>query len=206
MHRAHHRHVDTPLDPHSPKFGMWSAYAFYKSFAYEAHIDPAIQCPDLLKDPVYRFLEASGNWRVGYAVNVGICLAFRGLLLVLFGWQVALASLIAGLVALNVPLILNVVCHIPKLGYRSYKTEDDSVNVGWMAAVCVGEGWHNNHHAFPGSAKAGMLKDEFDLSWIILKSLNMIGLVSNLAEPSEAAVAAMVAKSAVQPEPLPLGR
>jgi stearoyl-CoA desaturase (delta-9 desaturase) len=180
MHRAHHRHVDTPLDPHAPKFGMYEAYAFYLPFKYADHIEPRRQSRDLLADPLYRALECGGNWRVGYALNVVICVGFRLALWALFGWQVALASFIAGIMALNVPLILNVVCHIPKLGNRNFNTVDDSVNVWWMAVICLGEGWHNNHHALPGSPKSGVKDHEIDASWIVLRSLEKIGLVSGL--------------------------
>jgi len=182
MHRAHHRYVDTPLDPHAPLYGKFKAYTFYTPFKYADHIDPNVQSPDLMRDPVYRALECGGNWKVGYALNVVICVAFRVALFYLFGWQVALASAIAGIIALNVPLILNVVCHIPQLGTRNYATADDSVNVWWMAILCLGEGWHNNHHAFPGSARAGMRKGEVDFSWMILSALSKVGLVTQVNE------------------------
>jgi fatty-acid desaturase len=182
IHRAHHRYVDTPLDPHAPNFGIFKAYTFYTPFAYAGHIDPAVQSPDLLRDPIYKALECGGNWKVGYAVNVVICVGFRVALYYLFGWQVALASVIAGIMALNVPLILNVVCHIPKLGSRNYATVDDSVNVWWMAVICLGEGWHNNHHAFPGSARSGLRKHEFDISWEILSALRKLHIISDVNE------------------------
>lgn len=182
MHRAHHRHVDTPLDPHAPAYGVLQAYAFYMPFKYADHIDPHKQSPDLVKDPLYRLLECGGNWRVGYALNVVICIAFRVALFYLFGWQVALASLIAGIIALNVPLILNVVCHIPKLGGRNFETADDSVNVWWMGLLCLGEGWHNNHHAHPAAARSGVRKREFDASWLIIRTLQRLSLVTHVNE------------------------
>lgn len=182
MHRAHHRHVDTPLDPHAPGNGVLGAYTFYKGFKYADHIDPIKQSPDLVKDPLYRFLECGGNWPVGYALNVVICIAFRVALFYIFGWQVALASLIGGIMALNVPLILNIVCHIPQLGKRNFETGDDSVNVWWMSIVCLGEGWHNNHHAHPNSARAGLNDKEFDISWTVIKTLRRFSLVSHANE------------------------
>jgi fatty-acid desaturase len=183
IHRAHHRYVDTPLDPHAPKNGIFSAYTFYSPFKYADHIDPAILSKDLLKDPIYKFLECGGDWRKGYGLNVALCLCFRLILFCMFGWMVACASLIAGLIALNTPLLLNIFCHIPRLGSQNFATGDDSVNVWWMSIICLGEGWHNNHHAFPGAARAGIKPHEVDLSWLLLQGLNKIGLVSAMNLP-----------------------
>jgi fatty-acid desaturase len=90
--------------------------------------------------------------------------------------------LLAGIAALNVPLLLNVFCHIPKLGYKNFQLKDDSVNVWWMALVCAGEGWHNNHHAYPASAKSGGKAWEIDPSWCVLRALKSVGLVTYMNE------------------------
>ncbi|HEY9714495.1 MAG TPA: fatty acid desaturase, partial [Chroococcales cyanobacterium] len=98
----------------------------------------------------------------------------------LFGWQVALASLLAGLAVLQIPLMLNVFCHMPRLGYRNYGSTDDSVNVWWVGLLAMGEGWHNNHHAAPGSAKTGMRFWELDVSWLIIRTMKRFGLISRM--------------------------
>src|SRR5687768_11947608 len=90
----------------------------------------------------------------------------------------ALASLLAGVAVLQIPLMLNVVCHIPWLGYKNFKCADDSVNVWWVAVLAMGEGWHNNHHAYPGSAKSGLKPWEFDFSWEVISMLKKLGLVT----------------------------
>ena len=82
------------------------------------------------------------------------------------------------------PLLLNVACHIPKLGYKNYDTGDDSVNVWWVALLTIGEGWHNNHHAFPGSARSGLRRFEIDLSWLMIRFMKLIGLISWMHEKS----------------------
>lgn len=179
IHRAHHRHVDTPLDPHSPRYGvMHSYFGWLFEMKYPSHIDPAIQCKDLMADPIYRLLECNGDLRAMNNVCFAVNMAFRGALWFFFGWQVALASLLASFAVMQIPLMLNVICHIPKLGYKNFAMEDDSVNVWWVGILGLGEGWHNNHHAYPGSARNGMKLHEFDLSYLAIKLCKLLGLVS----------------------------
>lgn len=182
IHRAHHRYVDTPLDPHAPKYGLKYAHTGWLTLTgYPSHLDPQVQSKDLLKDPIYRFLEQDGNFYRAHFITFSLCFLFRAAIWVCFGWVPALASLLAGLAVLQIPLMLNVACHLPRLGYKNYATEDDSVNVWWVALLAMGEGWHNNHHAFPGSAKSGMRFWEIDASWaliVLMKSLNLVGRVN----------------------------
>ena len=65
-------------------------------------------------------------------------------------------------------------------GSRRFETRDDSRNSWWVALLTFGEGWHNNHHAHPVSARHGLAWCEFDISWITLKLFNAVGLVSDL--------------------------
>jgi sn-1 stearoyl-lipid 9-desaturase len=185
MHRAHHRWVDTPLDPHSPRFGVANAhYGWLKGPSYPAHIDPAIQSKDLLADPIYRFLEQNGDWTRAHILGFSIGFLVRLGIFLCFGWIPALASLLAGLAVLQIPLMLNVACHIPKLGYKTYATTDDSVNVWWVGILALGEGWHNNHHACPGSARSGMKFYEFDPSWLMICLMKKLGLVGRINAPT----------------------
>lgn len=188
IHRAHHRYVDTPLDPHSPKESIWHAYFFYRAFRYPEHINPAILCPDLLRDPIYRYLERGGDWKLGYARCVTICILYRVLLFAAFGWEVTAASLLGGFLAFNTPHMVNIVCHIPRLGYRNFAIADDSVNNWVLGFLALGDGWHNNHHAHPGSSQMGLQKHELDLSWCLLKGLQAVGLVTAINENMHAAM------------------
>lgn len=181
IHRAHHRYADTELDPHSPKYGLQNAHIGWLTLpSYKSHIDPAVQSKDLVSDPVYRFLEQGGNLHRGHALAISVGVLFRMALWICFGWQVALASLLAGIAVLQIPLMLNVVCHIPKLGYKTYARDDDSVNVWWVGLLAMGEGWHNNHHASPGSAKTGIKLFELDLSWLLILAMKKMGLVQRV--------------------------
>lgn len=181
IHRAHHKHVDTELDPHSPKYGLGNAHVGWLTHkSYPQHISPETQTKDLLKDPIYRFLEQDGVWGRAHFLAFFIGFMFRVGVLIFFGWVPALASLLAGLAVLQIPLMLNVICHIKKFGYKNYATKDDSVNVWWVGILAMGEGWHNNHHAAPGSAKTGMRPWEFDLSWILISLMKRLNLVKRV--------------------------
>jgi stearoyl-CoA desaturase (delta-9 desaturase) len=63
-------------------------------------------------------------------------------------------------------------------GYRNFETRDDSRNSWWVALLTFGEGWHNNHHAHPTSARHGLAWYEFDISWITLKVLSALGIAT----------------------------
>jgi hypothetical protein len=76
--------------------------------------------------------------------------------------------------------MLNVFCHIPKLGYKNYPGVDDSVNVWWVGLLALGEGWHNNHHAYPGSARSGLRFFEFDFSWLVICAMEKLKLVTRV--------------------------
>jgi sn-1 stearoyl-lipid 9-desaturase len=185
IHRAHHRYTDLPLDPHSPRYGWLNAYfGWVLHRKYPEHINPETQSRDLLKDPLYRFLEQDGDWVRAYALAALLGISFRTLLAMRFGWMTAVASFASALTVQQIPLLLNVVCHQPKLGYKTYDTGDDSVNVWWVALLTAGEGWHNNHHAFPGSARSGFKPFELDASWMMLRLLKAVGLVDWMNEPS----------------------
>jgi sn-1 stearoyl-lipid 9-desaturase len=193
MHRAHHKYTDTRLDPHSPRYGLKNAhYGWMTHKTYPEYINPALHCPDVVSDPVYRFLDQGGKWHRAHTLAALTGLLFRAGLWGLFGWRVALASALAGVAVFQIPLLLNVVCHTPRLGYKTYPRDDDSVNVWWVALLAHGEGWHNNHHAFPGSARSGLKPHEFDLSWQTLRLSRSLGLVSaiNEAAPDTEKVAA----------------
>ncbi|MBS1990578.1 MAG: acyl-CoA desaturase [Cyanobacteria bacterium SZAS LIN-2] len=182
IHRSHHKHSDKEFDLHAPSqgFRFWN-YDWFLQKTYPSFIIPKEQCVDLYKDPLYRFLECDGDWPKAQWLNFfWIAVVARMVLLPVLGWQGVLVSLLASVFFFQMPLVFNYVCHIPKYGYKSYKTTDDSVNVWWIGLIWFGEGWHNNHHAEPGTANMGRRPFEIDPSWIILKCLKAIGLVTRL--------------------------
>lgn len=178
MHRAHHRYSDTPLDPH-PSYLSWRRciYGWIFDSHYPDHVRPEECSKDLVDDPLYKFLDQGGDVQRAHLLNGMINFLFRFLLMALFGLPFALGSLVAGLLIQQVTLIFNKLAHIESFGYRNADTTDDSVNVTWLAYLTLGEGLHNNHHAYPGSANNALSSSEYDFSFCVIKAMKSLGLV-----------------------------
>jgi stearoyl-CoA desaturase (delta-9 desaturase) len=186
-HRVHHRYSDLEGDPHSPRDGAWHAFAGWLmkpkvSFTGE---DIERTVPDLWRDPVYRFFDFNHTKNHAW-VCLALNIAFRVALWVFFGPMVMVANLAGALWAFLGPFWVNSVCHIQEFGYRNFVTEDGSRNVWWVGLVALGEGWHNNHHAVPVSARHGMKPAELDLSWEFIRFLRAIGLAQEIRLPKGA--------------------
>lgn len=185
-HRLHHRYSDKPGDPHSPLDGTWHAFLgwMYKPKVLISKEESEKLAPDLYRDPVYRFLHV-GHTHLDGPLCLAVSVIYRALLFVFFGPIVFAAELLATLLAFSAPLLVNLYCHKPALGYMSYDAGDQSRNYWPVALMSLGEGWHNNHHAFPQSARFGIHKGEFDMSFEILKILKLVGLAKDfhLAQP-----------------------
>lgn len=187
IHRAHHRYSDTNLDPHTPKKGLkYALFGWLFDNSYLPQLNLAVHCKDLIKNDFYRRLEPRGNIAYANVLNLALNVVYRLLLLWLFGWTVFLANLVASIGVFMIPQLLNVACHLPKLGYKNFPTDDDGVNVWWVGILALGEGWHNNHHAFPGSSRTGLLPHEIDLSWQMIRAAKFCGLVTDANDPKEA--------------------
>ena len=97
------------------------------------------------------------------------------LILAVFGWQVTLwAVFLRVTLGLHFTWLVNSATHL--WGSRRFDTRDDSRNSWWVALLTFGEGWHNNHHAHPTSARHGLAWYEFDISWIQIKVLKFFGI------------------------------
>jgi fatty-acid desaturase len=130
---------------------------------------------DLLQDPFMRFLEAQSLW---LQVALGIALfAIGGLPWLVWGIFVRLVAVY------HITWLVNSASH--RFGYRTYVTTDRSTNCWWVGLLAWGEGWHNNHHAFPFSARHGMRWFEFDQTWIVIRILAALRLASAVRLPSE---------------------
>ncbi len=181
-HRHHHKVSDRPEDPHSPRHGfLWSHMGWFLS---RKHFETDLkQIPDLAKYPELRWLD-----RHDLAVPVAYAAALFGLG-ALFewlapglgtnAWQLLVWGYFISTVALiHATLTINSLSHV--WGKRRYNTRDDSRNNWFLALITLGEGWHNNHHHYPGSARQGFYWWEVDVSYYVLRAMSLFGLVSDL--------------------------
>ncbi len=197
-HRLHHRYSDEPgKDPHTPKDGVWHAFLGWmsKPIVTISEDQYKVICPDLFKDPYYRLLHAGGGGRDGYLCLV-VNVVFRLAILAFFGPWAFAGNILGSIGAFIAPLLVNSICHMPKFGYQNYATPDLSQNVWFVALASFGEGWHNNHHKFPQSARHGLKPIEFDFSWCVLIVLKAFGLVKNIRLPKDPALAGTLAERA----------
>ena len=172
-HRQHHQLSDHDGDPHTPRDGGFWAHIGWILFGDTHHNNTELMgkyAPDLGRDPFYRWLNTY-HW---------VPLTTLGLvLLAVGGWPMVLWGIfLRVVVGLHATWLVNSATHM--WGSRRFETRDDSRNSWWVALLTFGEGWHNNHHAHPVSARHGLAWYEFDISWITLKLFNAIGIVSDL--------------------------
>ena len=172
-HRIHHQLSDKEGDPHTPKEGAWWAHIGWIMFGQAMHHDTQIlqrYVPDLSKDKYHVWLT---TWHWIPQVVVGLALlAYGGLPYVL--WGVFFRTTFG----LHATWLVNSATHL--WGYRTFRTRDDSRNLWWVGLLAWGEGWHNNHHAHPVSMRHGLAWWEFDINYIQIKFLEMIGLAWDL--------------------------
>ena len=88
---------------------------------------------------------------------------------------------VRSVLVLHTTWLVNSATHI--WGYRTYATRDQSTNLWWVALLTFGEGWHNNHHAFPTSAKQGLRWWELDMTYLAIRVLAALGLVHRVKLP-----------------------
>jgi stearoyl-CoA desaturase (delta-9 desaturase) len=169
-HRTHHRFSDQPRDPHSPgRRGVLYAHIGWVLDGSHDHPDLS-NVPDLARYPELRWLD---RWKWLPVLTHG------ALVLALFGlpglvWTFALPTTIA----FHAPLFVNSLAHV--WGSRRYETRDGSRNNALLALLTLGDGWHNNHHHSPTSARAGEAWWEIDPTYWILRAFAAVGLVWDL--------------------------
>jgi len=170
IHRQHHKYSDTDPDPHDMNKGFWWSHIGWMFYDVPAEKNVRKYTADLRQDPYFRWLD---KYFLLLQVPLGLTLYLIG------GWSLVLWGL---------PLRLAVVYHVTWLvnsathtwGERPYDTDDNSRNNKWVAALTFGEGWHNNHHAYPSSAKQGLQPGQIDLTWYHIVLLKKLGLATNI--------------------------
>jgi stearoyl-CoA desaturase (delta-9 desaturase) len=184
-HRRHHRFSDQEGDPHSPHVGHGDGIGgairglFYAHVGWVLFSDESAEeekyAPDLIADPVVRFVDRTFILWVtaGLALPFGLGVAltgtiFGGLMGLLWGGAVRIFALH------HITFCINSLCHF--FGTRNFATADESRNLAWLAPFTFGEAWHNNHHAFPTSARHGLGRGELDPSAMLITLMERLGL------------------------------
>lgn len=193
-HRKHHKFTDKVGDPHTPH--VYRRDGFFSSLKglYHAHVgwllkereisDSRVYAKDLYEDPWIRFVSRN----TGPIILLGLFIP------ALLGWiftgsiQGALSALLwGGFVRIcllhHVTWSVNSICHFH--GSRDFPTNDRSTNVFWLMFVSFGECWHNNHHALPRSALHGVNKWQLDISYLLIRSLEHLGLAWDIVRFDE---------------------
>ncbi len=189
-HRAHHAHTDADGDPHDGRKGLWWTHVAWLYMPNESRLTPAEMvrmAPDLANDPFFKFMERT---TLMWQVVLGVVLFALG------GWSWVVWGIFVRLVAVyHITWAVNSFTH--SSGYRTFKTGDLSTN-NWMVGLLAwGEGWHNNHHAFPFSARHGLRWFEIDMTWMTIRFLRAVRLARDVKLPS----AQMLSKLAFDPAP-----
>jgi len=216
-HRKHHAFTDEEGDPHSPHVSHGGGLRGTLKGLYHAHVgwlfathgmsDAKRFAPDLLEDPGMRFINRHFIWWVGLGLAIPFALGFA-ITGALAGALTALlwAGFVRTFMVHHVTWSINSICHF--FGRRRWDLEDESTNVGWLAIPTLGESWHHNHHAYPRSAAHGLSRWEIDLSALVIKAMDKVGLAWNvvlitperqqerLAQEAEAAQEVREAKAA----------
>jgi stearoyl-CoA desaturase (delta-9 desaturase) len=196
-HRRHHQVSDRDGDPHSPHLhgdgplsrlrGMFHAHV---GWCFDAdRPDLARSVADLLCDPALLLIDQL------YFVWIALGLVVPGAILGAYynSWHGFVSGVIwGGLVRIclmqHVTWSINSVCHV--WGKRPFPTADYSTNNFPIAVLSLGEGWHNNHHAFPSSARHGLHWWQFDASYVVIRWMGWLSLAWDIRVPDAPAMAA----------------
>lgn len=207
VHRLHHQYADERSDPHSPLAGLlWSHMGWLmvenreltRLGIYERY------AKDILADRFYLSLEQNLRWVqivliswVAFFVVGAIGASATGRTIPealrigasFLVWGVFLRTVLVWHITWSV----NSVAHV--WGYRRYETGEASRNNLLIGYISNGEGWHNNHHADPRSARHGHVWWELDVTWHIIRLLMMIGLAQHVATPRPQVIARLRASN-----------
>jgi fatty-acid desaturase len=185
-HRKHHCHSDHVGDPHSPLDGedgpIWAHMGWLVPRVDVEGRDEFFKrwAPDLLREPGMAFLDYTF---LLWHILLGAAMFATGYFME--GWELGLSLVVWGMFVrlvyvLHVTWFVNSATHM--WGYRTYETDDHSTNLWWVGILAFGEGWHNNHHAYPRMAVHGHQWWEFDLTWNVLRVMRFCGLAWDIVD------------------------
>ncbi len=172
-HRIHHAFTETDKDPHSTRPGFfWAHLGWIVKGTANDHDEAVLKkyVPDLMKDK-FHVLFAK-YYYVPLILSAFLFYAIGGWSMVL--WGVFLRVVIGW----HTTWFVNSLAHI--FGKKPFETKDDSTNNWFVALLTFGEGWHNNHHAFPTSARHGLKWYQFDMNWLTIRLFKRLGWAKNI--------------------------
>ena len=184
-HRVHHQNSDHEGDPHTPHDGTWWAHAGWIISGRSLHSETALlgrYAPDLTRDPVHVWLSKY-HWLpltiAGFLqLALGAALAAPGHRMIGAISMVLWGTFLRVTLGLHATWLVNSATHL--WGKRRFETRDDSRNNWWVAILTGGEGWHNNYHAHPVSARHGLAWYEFDINYYGIWLLEKVGLAKKV--------------------------
>jgi stearoyl-CoA desaturase (delta-9 desaturase) len=172
-HRLHHAFTETDKDPHTVNKGLYWAHIgwiFRGQAQSRSEAEMKRYAPDLMKDKVHVVLNKY-YWLPSVIVGLAL-LWFGGVGAVL--WGIFLRTVLTW----QTTWLVNSATHA--WGKRRFETSDSSTNNALVAFLTFGEGWHNNHHAFPRSSRHGLTWKEIDINWLQILFLKKIGLATDV--------------------------
>ena len=174
-HRHHHLHSDTSRDVHSPRHKGFIYSHVGWIFARQHDTTDLVKVADFASFPELRWLH---KFEVLPAVAIAV------LCFLIAGWSGLIVGFLWSTVLLyHATFCINSLAHVH--GRKRYVTGDDSRNNWLLAFFTMGEGWHNNHHAYQSSVRQGFRWWEIDVTFYILKALSWLGIVWDLKTPTE---------------------
>ena len=191
-HRRHHAYADTYGDPHSPHlvahdglkgvlYGLFHAHVGW-FFKPEGTVNSR-WAPDLENEPMLVKINAAFPW---LTVATFLLPPIIGGLVTMSVWGAVTAFLWGSLARIfllqHVTWSINSICHF--FGKTPFDSRDESTNNWPLSLLSFGESWHNNHHAFPTSARHGLLRGQLDPSWRVIRTLQQLRLATNVRLPS----------------------
>jgi stearoyl-CoA desaturase (delta-9 desaturase) len=176
-HRQHHLYTEDAMrDPYAASKGFWWSHMLWLFYQRPETFNREIYsafAPDLARDHYYQWLD-----RYFLLLQVPLALLLYGW----GGWPFVIYGVFLRAVTLwHSTWLINSATHL--LGQRRFATDDGSRNLWWAALLTYGEGWHNNHHAFPNVAKAGWRWWQMDVTWWAIRALEWAGLAKQVVRP-----------------------
>jgi stearoyl-CoA desaturase (delta-9 desaturase) len=196
VHRRHHQHADEQPDPHSPLVNFFWGHMGWLFVKHPELSRLGIYdryAKDILRDPFYVRLERNVMQLRINILQLPVLFAAGFLIELLLGGTTSAAvaygvsimlfgSFVRTVIVWHQTWAVNSIAHL--WGYRNYETDEDSRNNVFVGILANGEGWHNNHHADPRSARHGHRRWEVDTTWLAIRALMMLGLATDVAQPN----------------------